>query len=181
MEKSPTGAPDDIYLVGKILSAYGMRGEVNVKVWTDRVDRFQVGQRLWSLSGEERISLIVETVREGPRGLIVRFEEVRDRTQAEQLSGAPLAISEVDRGGPEPGAYYVSDLIGCQVVTDDDHDLGRITDVVSLIQHDLYVVKGPYGEILVPSVRQFVREIDIDRHRVVVRNLEAFWDGELSG
>ena len=181
MEKSPEGAPDNLYLVGKILSAHGIHGEINVAVLTDRVDRINVGQKLWSLSGEERISLTVEKIRKGPRGLIVQFVEVRDRSQAEKLTGSSLAISNADRGEPEPGAYYVSDVIGCQVVTDDKRDLGRITDVISMIHHDLYVVEGSHSEILVPAMREFIVEIDIDRKRVVVRNLEAFWDGELSG
>jgi 16S rRNA processing protein RimM len=181
MEKSPPGAPDDLYLVGKILSAHGIRGEVNLEVWTDRADRFRVGKRLWSLSGEDKISLTVEKIREGPRGLIVQFEGIRNRSQAEQLSGSSLAISDTDRGDSEPGAYYVSDVIGCRVVTDDDHDLGRITDIAAMTHHDLYVVEGPYGEILVPAVREFILEIDTDQRRVVIRNLEAFWDGDLSG
>jgi len=179
MEKPPPAEPDDLFFVGKIVSAHGIRGGVNVQVWTDRDDRFQVGRELWSLSDRGNIPLIVERVRKTPRGLIVRFEHIENRSQADQLSGTVLAISGADRGDPEEGTYYVSDLLGCQVYTDDDHVLGKIADVTPLAHHDLYVVVGPYGEILIPVVQEYIQSVDIDHRRIVVRNLEAFWDGIL--
>lgn len=180
MSRSPVEGPDNFYLVGKILSAHGVRGDVTVQVWTDRPDRFDVGCYLWLLSDEGNSRLTVRNVRKGPRGLIIRFESIDTRDQAEQLAGIILAISAIDRGEPEEDAHYVSDLLDCMVVTDDGDNLGRIVDVMSQPHHDLYVVEGPYGEILVPVVREFIQDIDIEQRRVVVRQLEAFWDGTRS-
>jgi len=179
MEKPPPAEPDDLFVVGKIVSAHGIRGGVNVQVWTDRADRFQVGRTLWSLSDRGNIRLIVQRVRQTPRGLIVRFEDIEDRSQADRLSGTVLAISAADRGDPEVGTHYVSDLLGCLVCTDHGRELGEIADVTTLAHHDLYVVVGPYGEILIPVVPEYIQSVDIGNRRIVVRHLEAFWDGTL--
>ena len=180
MNRLPGEGPDNFYLVGKILSAHGVRGDVTVQVWTDRPDRFDVGCCLWLLSDKGNTQLTVYNVHKGPRGLIIRFESIDTRDQAEQLAGSVLAISAIDRGEPEEDAHYVSDLLDCTVVTDDGDELGQIVEVMSQPHHDLYVVEGPYGEILVPVVQEFIQDIDIEQRCVVIRQLEAFWDGTKS-
>ena len=98
------------------------------------------------------------------------------RDDAEKLTGAEIAVSLEDRGNPESETHYVSDLIGCRVISDDGKELGRIVEVVPQVHHDLYLVDGQYGEIMVPVVREFVQEIDIDQRCVIVRKVEAFWN-----
>ncbi len=177
MVKSQAGELENYFAVGKIHRAHGIRGDVSVEMWTDRIDRFEVGNQLWSLKDGEPYPLVIQVVRKSTRGLIIKFEGMATRDDAEKLAGAEIAVSMEDRGAPEFGTYYVSDLIGCRVVCDDGRELGRISEVISQPHHDLYLVDGQYGEIIVPVVREFIQEIDIDQRCVIVRKMEAFWDG----
>ena len=177
MDKSLEGISSNYFIVGKIHTAHGLRGDVSVQVLTDRLDRFDVGKQLWSLADEKPYPLIIETVRESDRGLIIRFQGVSSRDDAEKLTGSDIGVSLEDRGTAESGSYYVSDLIDCQVVTDDGWELGHLVEVVSQPHHDLYIVQGQSSEIIIPVIQEFIQEIDIEHRRIVVRELEAFWDG----
>ena len=177
MAKSQSGELGKYFSVGKIHRAHGLRGDVSIEVWTDRIDRFEVGNRLWSLKDGEPHPLVIQVVRKSTRGLIIKFEGMATRDDAEKLAGAEIAVSLESRGAPESGTHYVSDLIGYRVVCDDGRELGCISEVLSQQHHDLYLVDGHYGEIIVPVVREFIQEINIDQRYVIVRKVEAFWDG----
>ncbi len=177
MVKSQAGELGKYFSVGKIHRAHGIRGDVSIEVWTDRIDRFEVGKRLWSLKDGEPYPLVIQVVRKSTRGLIIKFEGMATRDDAEKLTGMEIAVSLEDRGTPESGTHFVSDLMGCRVVSDDGRELGRISEIISQSHHDLYLVDGQYGEIIVPVVREFIQEIDIDQRGVTVRKLDAFWDG----
>jgi 16S rRNA processing protein RimM len=175
--KSQAGELGNYYAVGKIHRPHGLRGDVSVQVLTDRMDRFQVGNRLWSLKDGEPYPLVIQTVRKSAKGLIIKFEGIETRNDAETISGAEIAVSLEDRGTPESGTHYISDLIGCRVVSDDGTELGHIDEVIPQGHHDLYLVNGQHGEILIPVVSEFIQEIDIDQRCVIVRKVEAFWNG----
>lgn len=177
MAKSQPGELENFFTVGKIHRPHGIRGHVSVQVLTDRTDRFQIGNRLWSLKERVPYPLVIQAVRKSTRGLIVKFESIMTRDDAETLTGTEIAVSLEDRGAPESGTHYVSDLIGCRVVSDDGRELGHIDEVIPQQHHDLYLVNGQHGEILIPVVREYIQEIDMEERCVIVRKVEAFWNG----
>jgi 16S rRNA processing protein RimM len=177
MVKSQAGDLENYFSVGKIHRAHGIRGDVSVEVWTNRTDRFEVGNRLWSLKDGKPYPLVIQAVRKSTRGLIIKFEGIATRDDAEKLAGTEIAVSMEDRGAPESGTHYVSDLIGCRVISDDGRELGCIVEVIPQEHHDLYLVNGQHGEILIPVVQEFIQEIDIHQRCVIVRKVEAFWNG----
>jgi len=179
MEDKAVGGLEDYYFVGKIMSAHGVHGEVSVQVWTDRLDRFEAGCRLWSFSKGISAPLVVNKVRRSSRGLIVWFDEVHSREEAKLLAGTELAIPKAECGDNEKGSWHVSEVIDCQVFTEDNHELGLVVEIISQPHHDLYVIQGSYGEILLPVVQDFIKQFDPEHHRLVVQHLEAFWDGKL--
>jgi len=179
MEDLEVGDLEDYYFVGKIMSAHGVHGEVNVQVWTDRLDRFEAGCRLWSFSKGISAPLVVNKVRRGNRGLVVQFENLHSREEAKLLAGAELAILKTECGVSETGTWHVWEVIDCQVFTEDNRALGSVVEIISQAHHDLYVIQGPYGEILLPVVQDFIKLFDLEHHRLVVQHLEAFWDGKL--
>jgi 16S rRNA processing protein RimM len=180
MEELRGGESEEYFVVGKVMSTHGVHGEVSVQVWTDRIERFKPGNRLWSFSDDQRVQLTVRTVRKGPRGLIIQFKGIRTPEDAKRLCGVELAIPKALRGDAPEDSWYVSDVIGCEVFTDQDQRLGKVVEVICQPHHDLYVIHGPYGEILLPAIREFIERCELECHRLVVRNLEAFWDGDLA-
>ena len=155
---------DDRVVVGRVLGPWGIGGHVRVELHTDSRERFSAGSRVY-LDGAETA---VESSRPHKGGLVVRFSSVADRTAAETLKGASLTVPR-DEVDPLPdGSYYYFQIIGLRVTTDDGDDLGRVHEVLATGGNDVYVVRGPSGERLVPALHDVVLEVDLDNGLMTV-------------
>ena len=121
--------------VARIGRAHGLRGEVAVTFTSNRPERTAVGARLYA--GERE--LVIEAARQHQGRWLVQFEDVRDRTQAEQLLGVVLTGDIVDdqHAGDD---LWVHEMIGCAVVDGDGHELGTVAAVEANPAHDLLVL-----------------------------------------
>lgn len=155
-------------VVGRIGKAHGIRGEVTVEVRTDEPEeRFAPGATLLTSTGS---SLTVETARPHGGGLLVGFEGVMDRSQAEALRGTILEVDRLPGEAPaDEEEYYDSDLIGCRVIDATGTDLGVVDEVIHLPGQDLLSIVPDQGSSwLLPLVHEFVPGIDINTRRITV-------------
>jgi len=166
-------------LVGVIVRAHGVRGEVVVALRTDVPHRrFAVGRVLARDAAADSPAgpaLVVTGVREHSGRLLVRFDGVGDRTSAEALRGVRLVIDADDAGPPadagEPAdeLWWDSQLIGLQARLADGSVVGDVTDIVHGAGNDLLVVRTAEGRsVLIPFVTAVVPEVDIEAGRLLV-------------
>jgi 16S rRNA processing protein RimM len=148
------------YPVGRIVGAFGLRGEVKVEPLTDFIERLHKGARL-RLKGEW---VTVESFRLHKNRPLLRLTGVEDATAAEALQWQLLESVSTDRPELEEDEFMTSDLIGCQVVTSDGRQLGPITDVLVMPAHDVLQV----GSLLIPAVKEFVKQIDLEAELITV-------------
>ena len=153
--------------VGRITSAHGVKGELNVQPLTDFPERFQPGARLW-LDGSQRR---VERSRTHGRAVILKLEGLDARNDAEALRGKELQVAAPQ--ALEDGVFYQHDVIGLRVETGSGERLGLVADVLSTGSADVYLVRGEQGELLLPAIEDVVREIDVAGGRLVVELLEG--------
>jgi 16S rRNA processing protein RimM len=157
-------------VVGTILGAHGVRGEVRVAPDTDNPDRFRPGS-IVALEGvgERRI----ESVRGAGGSFIVRLEGIADRSAAAALRGRVLTVPIADARAESEGHLW-ADLIGLRVEREDGRHLGTIADVLRTGGGaDVLVVRAPEGkELLLPAIGDVVLGVDLGRGRVVVRPQE---------
>lgn len=145
---------------------------MRVEVLSDDPARFDVGSVLF-VEGSDAPLTVREARADGP-GLLVRFDEVADRNGADALREKYLEGDVAEGLELADGEHYWHDIVGCAVVTTAGEELGEITDVFRVGESEVYVVIGPRGEILVPAVESFVKELSPADKRVVV-------DGEALG
>jgi len=107
---------------------------------------------------------VASSHRDGP-GLLVRFAEVSDRESADSLRDVYLEASVEPRSADE---FYWHEIVGCSVTTTDGESLGSVTDVFRVGEAEVYEVRGPRGEILVPAVGDVVKELNPAEKRIVV-------------
>jgi 16S rRNA processing protein RimM len=152
-------------VIGRIGRAHGVRGEVSVDLRTDEPDRrFLVGNEVGISPARSLPSLRIASVRPHSGRLLVSFEQVRDRTAAEQLRGAMISV-DVDPGDrPEdPEEFYDHQLVGLRVRSAADAELGTVDSVLHLPAHDVLAVRLADGrEVLVPFVADMVPVVDVD-------------------
>lgn len=159
-------------LLGRVIGAFGVRGELKLESFTDPRERI-LGYQPWILrdvQGRER-EVSGARGRGTPKGLVVRLPEVEDRDAAEALRGCELYVPRAVLPPAQDGEFYWADLEGLRVETVDGVRLGTVSHLFSTGANDVVVVRGAEDgrERMVPFVRpDFVRAIDLDAGTMVV-------------
>lgn len=169
--------------VARILAPQGIRGEVRVEPLTDNATRLTTPCRfiLSRGSGSEPAAgdREAELVSGRPHGkfFALKFAGIETMSDAETLRNlwVKVAFSEL-RPLPE-GAFYLFEIVGCDVVTEDGQLLGKVDEILSGTGNDVYVVRGPRGEVLLPATREVVRGVDREKRTMTVRPLQPYEGG----
>jgi 16S rRNA processing protein RimM len=166
-------------VVGRIGKPHGIHGELSVELRTDEPDRrFAVGATLGAQTPRGTVpqganrpaTLTVRSTRWHQSRLLVRFEEVGDRTAAEGLRGLVLLTHvDADEAPEDPEEYYDHQLVGLRVLTTAGEPVGEVAQVIHGAGQDLLAVHAADGrEVLVPFVSQLVPEVDVPGGRLSV-------------
>ncbi len=161
-------------LVGEIVRPHGRWGEVKVRPLTDLPRRFEelVGKQVWvEPEGKpaEGEFLKVEGARPHGEHVLLKFEGINSIGEAERLRERLIYIHRDMRPPLPEGEYYIEDLIGLEVVTEEGEVLGKVDDVQKLPANDVLVV----GELLLPVIKEVIRKVDLENKRIVVKLLEG--------
>ena len=148
-------------LIGQITKPQGVRGEVKVKPYTDSAEDF-IGLKRIFIDGMEYKIL---SVRCAPDAVFLNLRGVADRNAAELLRGKELVIPRDEAPELEEGVYYIADILGSEVVTEEGEVLGKLTDVKQA-STDIYTIEKDGKEILFPVAD--VLSVDPENMRVIV-------------
>ncbi len=153
-------------MVGRIGRAHGLKGEVFVEPRTDEPERrFAAGQVLET--GAESLTVAASRTHSGR--LVVRFEEIGDRTAAEASRGTELTCPvDPDELPEDPDEFYDHQLTGLRVETTGGEAVGELERVLHGAAQDLLVIRTPEREVLFPFVSALVPEVDVAGGRIVI-------------
>ena len=158
---------DDWLMVGKLVGAQGLRGELKVNPASDFPERFTKPGPRWlrSRQGESPTEIRLNSGRQLPgRSLfVVRVDGVNDRTAAEALVGKELLVQGDDRPELEDGEFHLLDLVGLEArLAEGGEIVGTVRDLISG-GNDLLEIKRPDGKILlIPFVEAIVPEVHLN-------------------
>jgi 16S rRNA processing protein RimM len=166
LEPAPQGNHEasPLVLVGYVRGPAGMQGEVRVNLHSDIPHRFAPGDKVRIGGTVYR----VDTRRAVRSDLLIKFREVTSRAAAAAIHGESIYVTEKEVPPSQPDTYYHYQLLDMLVVTTSGTNLGVITDVLETGANDVYVVKGPEKETLVPAMADVVKEVDVEGGRMVV-------------
>ncbi len=151
--------------VARIIAAKGLRGAVKVEPLTDWPEHLEPGASLY-LEDEEQLRRI-DAAERGGRIPVLTLEGIGSRDEAEAVVGRYL---EVEAAPLPEGEYYWHQLVGLRVEDEAGAELGTIREVFRAGGAEVYRLdRTDGGEMLVPGIRDVVREIDLDRGRMIVR------------
>ena len=152
-------------IVGRIRSAWGIRGDVSVEVLSDIPSRFTTGSMLRLKGRPTR----VERSRKSKRGMVVKLDSVDDRTQAEALLGEDLTVLPEQVEPLPDGTYYHFQILGLQVLTVDGENLGSVSEIIVTGSNDVYVVHDAgRRDILIPALPDVILAVDLDAGAMTV-------------
>ncbi|MBN1179574.1 MAG: 16S rRNA processing protein RimM [Anaerolineae bacterium] len=148
-----------------MLRPHGVRGELRVELLTDYPHHLSTHDTLYV--GEDT-PYPLESIRLHQKGALVKLRGCDDRNAAEALRGQLLFVPREKAVPLEEGEYYHYQIVGMEVTTDQGDVLGKVTDVLATGANDVYVVRGAWGEVLLPAIDSVVRSLDVAARRMTV-------------
>jgi len=148
--------PEGFVAIGRVLGAWGVQGDFKVEPLAP-ASAFARGRTI-QISGK---TYVIERSRARQRFVYVKLAGIDFREQVATIRGGYMMVPETELAPLPEGEYYRYQLIGLAVRVTDGRDIGRIEDVFSTGANDVYVVRGPLGEVLVPAVEDVVQSVDV--------------------
>ncbi|MGB9779276.1 ribosome maturation factor RimM [Caldanaerobacter sp.] len=163
------------YNVGKVTSPHGIKGEVKVYPLTNVPERFYELPYVWVFHEQDlQIKYEIENVKITPKGMVLlKLKGVDTRNDAEKLKGVFLKVDEENALRLEENEYFIADLIGIKVYTEEGELLGTLKEVLQTGANDVYVVKAREREILLPAIKEVIKKVDVEGKVMIVRLLEG--------
>lgn len=167
----------DKIVIGKIVNAVGLKGEVKVYSYAEEPDRFERLEKIFLGTEEKNTEYAVTKVRYKGDMVILTLDGVTDRNAAEALKGLMVLMDEADLEELPEGVYYIKDLIGMKVVSDSGVELGTLKDINTNTAQRVYEVARPgKPDILIPGVDEFILDTDMDNRVITVKVIEGLYE-----
>ena len=161
-------------LLGRIVGAFGVRGEIKLESWTEprsAIFRYQP----WILRSPNGQESMLEGARGRDSGkhLVARFPGIEDRDTVEAMHGTEVYVARSALPPPNADEYYWVDLEGLDVKTTEGVALGQVSHLFSTGANDVVVVRGDRERMIPFVLPEFVKSVDFEANLVVVD-----WDPE---
>lgn len=168
----------DFLNIGRVVNTHGVKGAVKVIPTTDDPTRFEQLDYVYIENrGKTSKYTIGDKIKYFKNMLIIKFDEVNNMDEAELLKQSIIKIPRELALPLEEDEYYITDLIGLDVNTTDNNKLGVLKDVIFTGSNEVYVVKTEIGkEVLIPAIKQCVKNIDLDHNVMTVELMEGLID-----
>ena len=158
--------------IGQIVNTFGIKGMVKVKPFTDDIRRFDELKTVYVEKNSKQTEYEIEEVKYHKDMVLIKFKGIDKVEQAEMLRNSYLTVSRDSVEKLEEGRYYIVDLLGLEVYTDEQALLGTLEDIFNTGSNDIYVVKDKQGkQILLPAIQDVIKQIDIENKKIIVHIL----------
>lgn len=160
--------------VGVISSTHGVRGEVKVFPTTDDVTRFRQLKKVYLDTGREMLPLEIQNVKFFKQFAILKFKGIDNINDIEKYRGKSLMIDRDDAVDLDEDEYFIADMIGMKVCTEDGSEFGTLKDVMETGANDVYIIDSlEHGEVLIPAIRECILDVDMDEERMTIHLMEG--------
>lgn len=168
---------ENLLKVGIISSTHGIRGEVKVFPTTDDPQRFKKLKSVLLDNGKEKRDLKIQGVKFFKQFVILKFEEIDDINDVEKYKGSSLYVTRDQAVKLKKDEYFIADLIGLAVTSDDESLKGTLKDVIETGANDVYVIELSDGrELLLPAIKECVLSVDIEKGQMRIHLLDGLLD-----
>lgn len=163
----------DKFRVGVIANTHGIRGEVKVFPTTEDVTRFKKLKEVLLDTGKGDLKLEVEAARFFKNLVIVKFKGIDNINDIEMYKGKDLYVTRENAIPLNEGEYYLADIIGADVYTDDGEKFGELKDILETGANLVYVVMHDGKEVLLPVIPECVKKVDAEGKKITVCIMEG--------
>jgi 16S rRNA processing protein RimM len=163
----------DRILIGQVVNVVGLKGELKIYHYSDNKERFEELTKVLL----ENIPYEIKSVRYVKETVVLKLHGIDDRSQAEKYKGKNVYIDREDLRTLPEDTYYIFELIGLRVVEENGNFLGTVSNVIQNRAHDLFEVECVNrSKFLIPSVEEFILNLDMENRTMTVRLIEGLLD-----
>ncbi len=175
MDTPVAGQPT--FPVGTVLRGHGLKGEVKIDPQLEDLEALKEVQTLTATypDGGTR-ELKLDRIHINGGKVLMTFAGIGDRTGADALRGVALSVARDQLPALAEGEYYLGDLAGYTVFTDDQVEIGPVQEVWDLPANEVLRVLQGEREVLIPLVDEVIRDIDHAGRRIVITPMEGLLD-----
>ncbi len=169
---------EDYFRIGVITSTHGLKGEVKVFPTTDDVNRFKKLKKCFIRTKDKDIEVEKNSCKFFKNMVILSFKEFNNINDIEKYKGCDIYVTRENAVPLKEDEFYISDIIGADVFEENGNLLGKLKDVMKTGANDVFVVElsGDKKELLVPVIKEFVPEMDIENKKIVIRLMKGMLD-----
>ena len=172
---SPTKGEPDYLIVGYLRRAHGVRGEMVMEIHTDFPERLKPETKVFV--GKDYQPMTIATARNHSEGLLIKLNGIDAPEDAARYRNQLVYVTAADRPPLPKGQFYVHELIGFEVVDEEEGLIGKLTEILQTGANDVYVVTQPdASEVLLPVIPSVVLNINADRRQIRVRIIPGLLD-----
>ena len=174
-EERPSGEPSAEWVtIGEVVGPFGHKGEIKVYPYTDFPERFtSLKSALLRLPDGVERKYQVRRARQHKNIIVMALYGVMSMDDAEALRGSTFVVPPEERHPlPDDQTFYVDDLVGLRVQTEDGEPLGTIRQVLKSPANDVYDL----GHLLIPAIKDVVVRVDLTAGLMVIRPIPGLLD-----
>ena len=165
---------EELLKVGVITSTHGVRGEVKVYPTTDDATRFKQLKHVLLDTGKETLPLEIQGVKFFKQFVILKFKGIDNINDIEKYKRCPILVERCDAVELEEDEYFIADMIGMAVETEDGKEFGTLKDVIETGANDVYVIDSiEHGEVLVPAIKECILNVNIEECRMKIHLMDG--------
>jgi len=157
--------------IGQIVNTFGIKGQVKVVPFTDDITQFDTLKQIYI---EKRKNLELFEIEKSNYHKNMIILKLKGIDTPESLRNCYIKINRKDARKLPEGTYFIVDLIGLDVYTDEEKLLGTLEDIYNAGSSDIYVVRTSEGkQILLPAIKDVIKKVDIENKKVIVHIIEG--------
>lgn len=163
--------------IGQIVNTLGLKGMVKIVPFTDDIHRFDELKSVMLERNQQKTEYEIEQVMYRKNMVYLKFKGIDRVEEAERLRNSILKIHRSEGAKQDEDSYYIVDLLGLPVYSDEGKKLGVLEDIFNTGSNDIYVVKDELGkQILLPAISDVIKNIDLEQGRITVHVVKGLME-----
>ena len=165
---------DEFIVIGKVVSTQGNRGEVNVLPLTDSIDRFKNLDNVFLRNKNSQAILNIEKIRIKKDTVILKLKDIENIQEAKMIVGSFLEVERKNAIKLPKDTYFIFEIIGLEVYTENNIFLGKVENVISTGSNDVHIVKGKNKkELFIPAISEVVKNVNLEKKRITINMVDG--------
>lgn len=160
--------------IGQIVNTFGIRGVVKVNPFTDDISQFEEMETILVDKKGSLLEMQIEEVKYSKNQVLLKLKGIETVEEAEKYRNCYLKLPREKARKLPKNTYFIADLIGLEVYTEEGNLLGKVDDIYNTGASDIYVIKDELGkQILLPAIKDVIKQIDLEQEKIVVHLLDG--------